>query len=275
MQYQTIFKRHLTTSYLSGLQEQIGRLQEEKNKILHKFQKLSEDNTNQQSERLAAEIVRKDDIVQALKAQVADLQRTCEEYNAKYNKLQTQLREFQEKVQEGKLDPVSLSKEIGDLKALNNDLQQTLNDLMAHNQQLEDDLAQRNMEIEQRDRLVQHQCGLNGIRDELITLLRSKDENQNHEVKKMNEEDAARWEKRTEKIYKDLEKKSQSLDDMYTILTEKQTQVDRLDKLVKKMEEQQDRAQEQRVRLESKIAELQKQLQERKTKSAKKSLFSE
>lgn len=257
---------------IKGFQDQVVKLQEEKNRILLKFQTIAEDKTNEQCERLAAELVRKDDIIKSQKLQLSDLQKACGEHTAKYNKLQSQLRDFQDRIQEGKSDPVSLSRQIADMRSQINDLQQTINELIQHNQQLETTLGQRSLELDQRDRLVKQQCNLLKVRDELIGLLRSKDENQDHEIKKFQEQDT-KWEKRTEKIYRDLEKKSHTLDDMYKILQEKQNQVDKLNKVVKMMEDQQDRAQEQRVRFESKIAELQKQLLDKKQKSAKKSLF--
>ncbi|KAL0280583.1 UNVERIFIED_CONTAM: hypothetical protein PYX00_001837 [Menopon gallinae] len=260
-----------TKIIVKGYQDQLSKATEERNKMLLKFQTISEDKSNENVERLAAELVRKEEIIHNLKNQVTELQTACEDHSMKYNKLLAQVKEVHEKM-DGKLDAASLSKQLGNIKMQKKELQEVVKELVSHNEELETALVQRSLELDQRDRLVKQQCNLLKMRDELTDLVRSKDEAQFHGVRKIMEQNSV-WEKKAEKIYKDLEKKANELDNMYKVLVEKQKQVVKLTKLVKTMEDQQTRAQEQRVRFESKIAELQRQLSEGTQRATKSQFF--
>lgn len=216
-------------------------------------------------------MVRKEEMIQTLKNQVTELQSACEAHTMKYNKLLAQVKEVHDKI-DGNSDAASLMKQLGNIKLQKKELQEVVKELVSHNEELEAALVQRSLELDQRDRLVKQQCSLLKMRDELTDLVRSKDQAQYQGVRKVMEQSSV-WEKKAEKIYKDLEKKANELDNMYKILVEKQKQVVKLTKLVKTMEEQQNRAQEQRVRFESKIAELQRQLSEGSKRAMKSHFF--
>ncbi|XP_011873810.1 PREDICTED: spindle pole body component 110-like [Vollenhovia emeryi] len=240
---------------LERQREKIKQLEREKQEIVAVMhQAASHDNEDETKDRLAAELVAKTNDLQNLMLEHARLQKIARFAQERNDVLENQLSEIQHRLQarskeNGKgLDTTELQQQISDLR---NSLAETIQ----QNQELETALTQKQLEVEQRDRVMREQSKFLKVRDELLSLLKGKQAN----AANPNEN----YEEDIHEINKQIASKTEAIQELYTTLEGKQMQVMRLEKLVKLLEDQQDRAQAQRTRLEHRIAQLEVSLREK------------
>ncbi|XP_018361180.1 PREDICTED: synaptonemal complex protein 1-like [Trachymyrmex cornetzi] len=248
-----------TRAELEKQKEKIEQLEREKQEIVAVMhQAASHDNEDETKDRLAAELVTKTRDLQNLMLEHARLQKIARYAQERNEMLENQLAEIQHRLQarlkeNGKtqgLDTMELQQQISDLR-------NSLAEVIQQNQELETTLTQKQLELEQRDRVMREQSKFLKVRDELLSILKGKQanaENPNENYENIDE------------INKQIAAKTEAIQELYATLETKQMQVMRLEKLVKLLEDQQDRAQAQRTRLEHRIAQLEVSLRE-KTKN--------
>ncbi|XP_070518827.1 paramyosin [Cardiocondyla obscurior] len=236
--------------------EKIEQLEKEKQEIVAVMhQAANYDNEDETKDRLAAELVAKTNDLQNLMLEHARLQKIARFAQERNEVLESQLSEIQHRLQarlkeNGKtqgLDAVELQQQISDLR-------NSLADVIQQNQELETTLTQKQLELEQRDRVMREQSKFLKVRDELLNLLKGKQANMANSNESYEDID---------EINKQIIAKTEAIQELYATLEGKQMQVMRLEKLVKLLEDQQDRAQAQRTRLEHRIAQLEVSLREK------------
>ncbi|KYQ47435.1 hypothetical protein ALC60_13556 [Trachymyrmex zeteki] len=241
---------------LEKQKEKIKQLEREKQEIVAVMhQAASHDNEDETKDRLAAELVTKTHDLQNLMLEHARLQKIARFAQERNEVLENQLAEIQHRLQ-------ARSKENGKTQGLNtmelqqqiSDLRNSLAEVIQQNQELETTLTQKQLELEQRDRVMREQNKFLKVRDELLSVLKGKqanaaNPNENYE--------------NIDEINKQTAIKTEAIQELYATLEGKQMQVMRLEKLVKLLEDQQDRAQAQRTRLEHRIAQLEVSLREK------------
>ncbi|XP_018407108.1 PREDICTED: interaptin-like [Cyphomyrmex costatus] len=245
-----------TRAELEKQKEKIEQLEKEKQEIVAVMhQAASRDNEDETKDRLAAELVTKTHDLQNLMLEHARLQKIARFAQERNEELENQLSEIQHRLQarskeNGKiqgLDTMELQQQISDLR-------NSLAEVIQQNQELETTLTQKQLELEQRDRVMREQSKFLKVRDELLSILKGKqanaaNPNENYE--------------NLDEINKQIVAKTEAIQELYATLEGKQMQVMRLEKLVKLLEDQQDRAQAQRTRLEHRIAQLEVSLREK------------
>ncbi|KYN37275.1 hypothetical protein ALC56_08332 [Trachymyrmex septentrionalis] len=236
--------------------EQLEREKQEIVTVMH--QAASHDNEDETKDRLAAELVTKTHDLQNLMLEHARLQKIARFAQERNEALENQLTEIQHRLQarlkensktQG-LDTMELQQQISDLR-------NSLAEVIQQNQELETTLTQKQLELEQRDRVMREQSKFLKVREELLDILKGKQAN----AENPNENN-----ENIDEINKQIAAKTEAIQELYATLESKQMQVMRLEKLVKLLEDQQDRAQAQRTRLEHRIAQLEVSLRE-KTKN--------
>ncbi|XP_011694998.1 PREDICTED: myosin-9-like isoform X2 [Wasmannia auropunctata] len=207
-----------------------------------------------EKQEIVAELVTKTNDLQNLMLEHARLQKIARFTQERNEVLENQLSEIQHRLQArsketGKtqgLDAMELQQQISDLR-------NSLAEAIQQNQELETTLTQKQLELEQRDRVMREQSKFLKVRDELLSILKGKanagNPNENYED--------------IDEINKQIAAKTEAIQELYATLEGKQMQVMRLEKLVKLLEDQQDRAQAQRTRLEHRIAQLEVSLREK------------
>ncbi|XP_020284540.1 putative leucine-rich repeat-containing protein DDB_G0290503 isoform X2 [Pseudomyrmex gracilis] len=253
-----------TRAELEKHKEKIKQLEHEKQEIVAVMHQVANyDNEDETKNKLAAELVAKTNDLQNLMLEHARLQKIAKFTQERNEMLENQLSEIQrrfharskENGSKSEIDAIELQQQICDLR--NN-----LAEVMQQNQELEITLTQKQLELEQRDRVMREQSKFLKARDELLNLLKGKQQasadansaNENYED--INE------------INKQIAAKTEAIQELYATLESKQMQVMRLEKLVKLLEDQQDRAQAQRTRLEHRIAQLEVSLREKNGNSS-------
>ncbi|XP_024877349.1 golgin IMH1-like [Temnothorax curvispinosus] len=241
---------------LERQREKIEQLEREKQEIVAVMhQAASHDNEDETKDRLAAELVAKTNDLQNLMLEHARVQKIVRFEQERNEVLENDLAEIQHRLQarlkeNGKaqgLDTMELQQQISDLR-------NSLAEAIQQNQELETTLTQKQLELEQRDRVMREQSKFLKVRDELLSLLKGKQANAANPNE--NYEDI-------DEINKQIAAKTEAIQELYITLEGKQMQVMRLEKLVKLLEDQQDRAQAQRTRLEHRIAQLEVSLREK------------
>ncbi|EZA49417.1 hypothetical protein X777_11915 [Ooceraea biroi] len=242
---------------LERQKETIEQLEKEKREIVDVMhQAASRDNEDETKDKLAAELVAKTNDLQNLMLEHAQLQKIARFVQERNEVLEQQLSEIQRRLH-------AKSKESGskngfdesELQQQISDLRSSLAEVIRQNQEMETALTQKRLELEQRDRVMREQSKFLKVRDDLLSLLKGKQQDSADNPTNESYED--------DEISKQIAAKSEAIQELYATLEGKQMQVLRLEKLVKLLEDQQDRAQAQRTRLEHRIAQLEVSLQEK------------
>ncbi|XP_072745731.1 uncharacterized protein [Anoplolepis gracilipes] len=240
---------------LEQQREKIEQLEREKQEIITVLHQAASDSEDETKDKLAAELIAKTNDLQNLMLEHAQLQKIARFTQERNEVLENQLAEIQRHLyakskEDGKtgFDTIELQQQISDLR-------NSLAEAMQQNQELETTLTQKQLELEQRDRVMREQSKFLKARDELLSLLKGKQANADN-LANENYEDI-------DQINKQIAAKTEAIQELYTTLEGKQMQVMRLEKLVKLLEDQQDRAQAQRTRLEHRIAQLEVSLREK------------
>ncbi|KAL6439860.1 hypothetical protein ACFW04_004112 [Cataglyphis niger] len=240
---------------LEHMREKIEQLEKEKQEIVTVMHQAASDSEDETKDKLAAELIAKTNDLQNLLLEHAQLQKIARFTQERNEVLENQLSEIQRhlyaKSKEGgktEFDTIELQQQVCDLR-------NSLAEALQQNQELETTLTQKQLELEQRDRVMREQSKFLKARDELLSLLKGKQANVDN-LANENYEDI-------DEINKQIAAKTEAIQELYTTLENKQMQVMRLEKLVKLLEDQQDRAQAQRTRLEHRIAQLEINLREK------------
>lgn len=241
--------------------EKILQLQQEKEEILAVMHQAASRDDDDSKEKLAAELVYKSNELQNLLIEYTELKKVAKNAQERNGKLEKQLTEIQSRVQaqlrEG--GNTALSVQTIELQQQISDLRNNLAEVMKQKEELETGLTQKQLEIEQRDRVMREQRKLLKVRDELLGILKGKNLQRDEDALHGDECD-----EEMDEASKQIAAKTEAIQELYATLESKQLQVMRLEKMVKLMEDQQDRAQAQRTRLENRIAQLELALQKNK-----------
>ncbi|EFN80620.1 hypothetical protein EAI_04204 [Harpegnathos saltator] len=276
-------------------QRKIEQLEAEKQEIVAVMHKAaSRDNDdNETKDKLAVELMVKTEELQNLVLENCLLREEVEFAKKKRDELEKQLSEIQHCLHAKSKEGGSTGLEAIELQQQVSDLRNSLAQVIQQNQELETSLTQTQLELEQRDRVMREQSKFLKARDELLTILKGKQQtsvdnnpfNENYE-----DMDEVTSQRRLQKfrldwissskahpfhiINRQIAAKTEAIQELYATLESKQMQVMRLEKLVKLLEDQQDRAQAQRTRLEHRIAQLEMNLRD-KAKNSNRYVISE
>ncbi|CAL1678078.1 unnamed protein product [Lasius platythorax] len=240
---------------LAQQKEKIEQLEREKQEIVTVMHQAASDNEDETKDKLAAELVAKTNDLQNLMLEYAQLQKIARFTQDRNEVLENQLSEIQRHLYAKSKESGKTGFETIELQQQVSDLRNSLAEATQQNQELETTLTQKQLELEQRDRVMREQSKFLKARDELLSLLKGKQANADS-LANENYEDI-------DEINKQIAAKTEAIQELYTTLEGKQMQVMRLEKLVKLLEDQQDRAQAQRTRLEHRIAQLEVSLREK------------
>ncbi|XP_026297965.1 myosin heavy chain, non-muscle isoform X2 [Apis mellifera] len=243
------------------------QLQQEKEEIIavmHQAACREEDEDSR--EKLAAELVFKSNELQKLMMQYTGLKKVAKNAQEKNGMLERQLMEIQERLHSQSMEggKAGLSAHAIELQQQVSDLRNNLAEIIRQKEELETALTQKQLELEQRDRVMREQSKFLKVRDELLDILKGKVQQENGELSNSDENNEY-----LEQIHKQIAAKTEAIQELYTTLENKQLQIMRLEKMVKLMEDHQDRAQAQRTRLENRIAQLELALQRNKEQRGK------
>ncbi|XP_035717567.1 intracellular protein transport protein USO1-like [Vespa mandarinia] len=239
----------------------ILKLQQEKEEITAVMHQAANNSEDESKDKLAAELMIKSKEIRDITMKRNHLQQITENLQKRNKLLEGQMQDIQNRLQvqikEG--GKAAIGAYVIELQQQISDLRNSLTETTAHTAELETALTQKQLELEQRDRIMREQSKFLKVRDELLSLLKGKDGHADKDISNDDEE----HHKDIDEINKQIVAKTEAIQELYATLENKQMQVLRLEKIVKQMEDHQDHAQAQRTRLENRIAQLELALQEK------------
>ncbi|XP_046827375.1 myosin-10-like [Vespa crabro] len=239
----------------------ILKLQQEKEEITAVMHQAANNSEDESKDKLAAELMIKSKEIRDITMKRNHLQQITENLQKRNKLLEEQMQDIQNRLQvqikEG--GKAAVGAYVIELQQQISDLRNSLTETTAHTAELETALTQKQLELEQRDRIMREQSKFLKVRDELLSLLKGKDGHADKDISNDDEE----HHKDIDEINKQIVAKTEAIQELYATLENKQMQVLRLEKIVKQMEDHQDHAQAQRTRLENRIAQLELALQEK------------
>ncbi|XP_014613959.1 PREDICTED: putative leucine-rich repeat-containing protein DDB_G0290503 [Polistes canadensis] len=239
----------------------IMKLQQEKEEITSVMHQAANNAEDESNDKLIAELMIKSKEIRDVTMKRNHLQQINENLQKRNKALEEQIQDIQNRLQvqmkEGGKTAVNVL--VIELQQQISDLRNSLAEATSHTAELETALTQKQLELEQRDRIMREQSKFLKVRDELLSLMKGK----NNHVDKDNSNDDEVHHKDIDEINKQIIAKTEAIQELYATLENKQMQVLRLEKIVKQMEDHQDHAQAQRTRLENRIAQLELALQEK------------
>nr|XP_012144104.1 PREDICTED: myosin heavy chain, clone 203-like [Megachile rotundata] len=255
-----------TRKELMTQREMMLQLQQEKEEIVAVMhQAASHEEEEDSREKLAKELVFKTNELQNMMMQNTELKKVAKNAQERNGMLERQLTEIQNRLQthlkEG--GKVGSSAHAIELQQQVSDLRNNLAEVVRQKEELEIALTQKQLELEQRDRVMREQSKFLKVRDELLDILKGKTQQENGEMSNSDENNEY------DQVQKQIAAKAEMIQELYTTLENKQRQIMRLEKMVKLMEDQQDRAQAQRTRFENRIAQLELAIQRSKEQRGK------
>nr|XP_034181094.1 putative leucine-rich repeat-containing protein DDB_G0290503 isoform X2 [Osmia lignaria] len=243
--------------------QMMRQLQQEKEEIVAVMhQAANHDEEEDSRERLAKELVFKTNELQNLMMQHSELKKVTKNAQERNGILERQLMEIQNRLQSQLKEGgrVGLSAHAIELQQQVSDLSNNLAEVVQQKEELETALTQKQLELEQRDRVMREQSKFLKVRDELLDILKGNVRQENGELSSSDENN---------EYLQEINAKTEMIQELYETLENKQRQIMRLGKMVKLMEEQQDRAQAQRTRFENRIAQLELIIQRSKEQRGK------
>ncbi|XP_060829007.1 golgin subfamily A member 6-like protein 24 isoform X2 [Bombus pascuorum] len=252
-----------TRNELEAQRQMMLQLQQEKEEIIAVMhQAACREEEEDSREKLAAELVFKSNEVQKLTMQYSELKKVAKNAQEKNGILERQLIEIQTRLHSQSMEggKAGLSAHAIELQQQVSDLRNNLAEVIQQKEELETVLTQKQLELEQRDRMMREQSKYLKVRDELLDILKGKAQQENGELSTNDENN---------EYLEQIAAKTEAIQGLYTTLENKQLQIMRLEKMVKLMEDHQDRAQAQRTRLENRIAQLELALQRNKEQRGK------
>ncbi|XP_076249424.1 uncharacterized protein LOC143188839 [Calliopsis andreniformis] len=253
-----------TREELKMQKEIVLQLQQEKEEIVAVMHQAA--NQEDAKEKLAAELVFKTNELKNLMSQYSELKKVAKNAQERSGILERQLIDIQSRLhsQSKEGGKAGLSAHAIELQQQVSDLRNELAKVIQQKEELETVLTQKQLELEQRDRVMREQSKFLKVRDELLDMLEGNVQQENGEMSTSDENNEY-----IEQINKQIAAKTEAIQELHATLESKQLQIMRLEKMVKLMEDQQDRAQAQRTRLENRIADLQHELQKNKEQRGK------
>ncbi|XP_015179986.1 PREDICTED: uncharacterized protein MAL8P1.12-like [Polistes dominula] len=240
----------------------IMKLQQEKEEITSVMHQAANNAEDESNNKLIAELMIKSKEIREVTMKRNHLQQINENLQKRNKALEEQIQEIQNRLQvqmkEGGKTAVNVL--VIELQQQISDLRNSLADATSHTAELETALTQKQLELEQRDRIMREQSKFLKVRDELLSLIKGKN---NQIDKDHSNDDDDEHHKDIDEINKQIIAKTEAIQELYATLENKQMQILRLEKIVKQMEDHQDHAQAQRTRLENRIAQLELALQEK------------
>ncbi|KOC65038.1 Laminin subunit alpha-1, partial [Habropoda laboriosa] len=244
-----------TREELEMQKQMMEKLEQEKEEIvavMHQAASREEDEDSR--EKLAAKLVLKNNKLQNLMMQYQELKKVAKNAQERNGNLEKQLMEIQTRVHSQSMEggKAGLSAHAIELQQQVSDLRNNLAEVIQQKENLETVLTQKQLELEQRDRVMREQNKFLKAKDELLYVIKGKVQEENGEQSNSDENNEY------------LEEAQKKFQDFYATLMNKQLQIFRLEQMVQLMEDHQDCAQAQRTRLEARIAELELSLQKKK-----------
>ncbi|CAB3225012.1 unnamed protein product [Arctia plantaginis] len=256
-----------TKDTLRITEEEMATCKREKVRFLETLTKISgTENKVGMQQKLAAELLSKEEILGKMQLQIRELTKNIKlneqkviQYEQFIRDLQTQNRTITLNQADGN-GYEELQQEIMNLRI-------ALLEAVHRNEELSEQLIQKDQQLEQQDKTSRAQ-----VREELINMLKNKETEQSRELGAL-QQDLEHRMKIVDDVNKQIAAKADEIQELFKTLENKQQQIHRLEKIVLALEEQQRRAQAQRTRNEEKIAALEHELAANGSRKERKYLF--
>ncbi|KAG8226019.1 hypothetical protein J437_LFUL004140 [Ladona fulva] len=258
-----------------GATEKIESLQEENERLRTAVFQYMEQNDNNKDinesssliKILKSDLALKEETIEQLQKQIADHLKEVKERRVvmiMMENIDNCIEEMRQKRGEQSVDgnKSELTNEEEALWFEIQQLHQRLEDGKSLNENLQHQLAQKQLEVEQRERIMREQAKVLQVRDELLKLLQQKDKAKTGQMTALQAK-LEDHERNADTVCKYFSAKSEQLQELYSTLEMKQRKVMQLEEQVKQLEVQQERGQCQRTHLEARIAELELALHEK------------
>ncbi|XP_046394425.1 putative leucine-rich repeat-containing protein DDB_G0290503 isoform X2 [Ischnura elegans] len=212
---------------------------------------------------LKSEIATKDETIRSLRQQM-------DSYLKEANDRCDNLKEMEKRWKEDKANDYNEDHEALWQEIL--DLRHRLIQAEKDNQKYLQLVAQKQLEIEQRERVMREQAKVLQVRDELLKLLRKKDKTKTGQMSALQAK-LEDQERNADTVNRFFQAKTEQLQEIYSTLEIKQRRVMQLEEEVKQLVAQNERGQCQRTKLEARIAELELAVHEKGRTSCSSSVY--
>ncbi|XP_022829661.1 myosin heavy chain, striated muscle-like isoform X2 [Spodoptera litura] len=247
---------HAIKDILRVTEDEVTSCKREKVRFLETLTKITEsDNKVGMQQKLAAELLSKEEILGKMQIQIRDLTKNIKLNEQKVIQYEQYVRDLQahnRAVANCQEAPNGISYQ--DLQQEIMNLRMGLLEAVHRNEELSELLVQKEQQLEQQDKTSRAQ-----VREELINMLKNKETEQSRELAAL-QQDLEHRMKIVDEVNKQIAAKAEEIQELFATLENKQQQIHRLEKIVLALEEQQRRAQAQRTRHEEKIAALEHEL---------------
>ncbi|KAF9408804.1 hypothetical protein HW555_011646 [Spodoptera exigua] len=242
-------------------EDEVTSCKREKVRFLETLTKITEsDNKVGMQQKLAAELLSKEEILGKMQIQIRDLTKNIKLNEQKVIQYEQYVRDLQahnRAVANCQEAPNGISYQ--DLQQEIMNLRMGLLEAVHRNEELSELLVQKEQQLEQQDKTSRAQARVIKVREELINMLKNKETEQSRELAAL-QQDLEHRMKIVDEVNKQIAAKAEEIQELFATLENKQQQIHRLEKIVLALEEQQRRAQAQRTRHEEKIAALEHEL---------------
>ncbi|KAI5641950.1 MAR-binding filament-like protein 1 [Phthorimaea operculella] len=250
-----------TKEMLQLTEDEVTACKREKVRFLETLTKISEsENKIGMQQKLAAELLSKEEIIGKMQIQIRDLTKNIKLYEqkvAQYEHYVCDLQAHNRAAAENNGNTNEPSYQEWQQEIMN--LKMSLLDAVHMNEKLTEVLSQKEQQLEQQDKTSRNQARIIKVREELINMLKNKETEQSKELSALQQDLESRM-KIVDDVNKQIAAKAEEIQELFATLENKQQQIHRLEKIVLALEEQQRRAQAQRMRHEEKIAALEHEL---------------
>lgn len=250
-----------TKESLRMTEEEVTMCKRDKIRFLETLSKPSESDSMDIQQKLAAELIGKEDIIAKMQSQIRELSKNSKLNEEKLQQYEQYVRDMQTATQnmDENMDGVHVSVEYQDLKQETINLRMALLESAHQLEELQGLLAQKDQQIENQEKASRNHASAIKMRQELINMLKNKEIEQTQELVALQRDLDCRM-KIVDDVNKQIASKADEIKQLFATLETKQQQIHRLEVIVLALEDQQQRAQAQRVRNEEKIAALEHEL---------------
>ncbi|KAJ9586818.1 hypothetical protein L9F63_019604 [Diploptera punctata] len=260
-----------TRVLLNSAKTEIQQLKDENTKIMETVHQAAQEDDI--CKKYDAEIEAKHEQIQELNQQIQLLSKAIASSQVQNTLLETKLRELEAVVNKGGNESSTGEVEqIPQLKQKITKLEKELSEILEEKKQVIESLTEKQLEIEQREKVIRGQTRVLKVRDELIVLLNGKEQRHDEEISSLYSTLEER-DKSIEMLSKEIRSKTHAVQELCSTLERKQIQVNRLEKRIKEYEQEHKREQSQRTRYEARIEEMERVLKETKYQGWHKMLF--
>ncbi|KAJ2950728.1 hypothetical protein O0L34_g8989 [Tuta absoluta] len=249
-----------TKEMLQLTEDEVTACKREKVRFLETLTKISEsENKIGMQQKLAAELLSKEEIIGKMQIQIRDLTKNIKLYEQKVAQYEQYVCDLQARNRAAAGNDGTMNESHQDWQQEIMNLKMSLLDAVHMNEKLTEVLSQKEQQLEQQDKTSRAQARIIKVREELINLLKNKETEQSKELSAL-QQDLEQRMKIVDEVNKQIAAKAEEIQELFATLESKQQQIHRLEKIVLALEEQQRRAQAQRMRHEEKIAALEHEL---------------